>query len=111
MGNMLNGKSTLALVMELIYQQEARRWPSIVNPEELQVGEILEILERRAGLSFSRDVERCLAWFTSSSSPLADRDKVRINRLMALKNGDREFSEVFGEMLAEMKGKDSDGPT
>lgn len=100
---MFNEKSTAVLVMELLYQEEAKRQPSVVNPDEIHMDEILAVLERRAKQPFFGDVEKCVSWFLGEASPLDEHDKARVARLMALKNGAREFGSVFDEILSEVK--------
>lgn len=105
---MFSEKSTAVLIMELLYQQEAKRWPSVVNPDEIHIDEILAVLEHQAKISFFGDVEKCVTWFLGPSSTLSDHDKSRIVRLMALKVGTREFTSVFAEILSEVQKNPGD---
>src|SRR4051812_42896668 len=107
MNRQLEQKRTSTLLLELVYNVMAEQSAIPEIAATAQVDVILRILESRCGRHFDGRAEMCFEWFLGDSSPLTAGDKAKIVRLQDARDGKRDFTATFEEILNEMKKNES----
>jgi hypothetical protein len=100
-----NTRSTLNLLIDLVYEAKCAELRGITAAPSDGANEIMGVLERRSGQIFLGEAEKCLAWYLSSDL-LDVGKKERLRRMIELGSGQREFLDVFCEMIKELKKSD-----